>query len=283
MRSHPFLSLLSVSSRGLRSMVTAVALAMTALLAGAVQAAEAQPDHRQGGFPDKVAQGWHWYNEPVAPATPDVPPEQPPALKVTPENATALMTRLQAATREAQNRALMFPSAENFRRYKLLQDFWVEKSSQFAQTSKEALLKYPELDYNTHFSHYNSTAAVRQAQHLARQKVAIRDLSARNGLFYFYRGREPVDVLMGVVVRAFVREYGISLIYVTVDGKVAPELSGSRPDNGQSARMHITQFPALFLVNPGNAQYQALAYGFHSQEDLAEQFLLVASGFARDF
>lgn len=283
MPGRPFLSLLSQPARGLRPALTGVVLALATLFASVAPASEAQPDHRQGGFPDKVAQGWHWYNEPVAPATPDVPPEQPPALAVTPENATALMTRLQAATREAQNRALMFPSAENFRRYKLLQDFWVEKSSQFAQTSKEALLKYPELDYNARFSHYNSTAAVRQAQHLARQKVAIRDLSARNGLFYFYRGREPVDVLMGVVVRAFVREYGISLIYVTVDGKAAPELTGSRPDNGQSARMRITQFPALFLVNPGNAQYQALAYGFHSQEDLAEQFLLVASGFARDF
>jgi conjugal transfer pilus assembly protein TraF len=282
MRSRSFLSLLSRPSRGFRPALTGGVLALATLFAGVAPASEAQPDHRQGGFPDKVAQGWHWYNEPVAPVTPEAPPAQPP-LAVTPENATALMTRLQAATREAQNRALMFPSAENFRRYKLLQDFWVEKSSQFAQTSKEALLKYPELDYNTRFSHYNSTAAVRQAQHVDRQKKAIRELSARNGLFYFYRGREPVDVLMGVVVRAFVREYGISLIYVTVDGKVAPELPGSRPDNGQSARMHITQFPALFLVNPGNAQYQPLAYGFHAQEDLAEQFLLVASGFARDF
>ncbi|AXF78225.1 conjugal pilus assembly protein TraF [Erwinia tracheiphila PSU-1] len=59
-----------------------------------------------------------------------------------------------------------------------------------------------------------------------------------------------MDVLMGVVVRSFVREYGINLICVSVDGKIAPELPGARPDNGQTEAMHITHYPALFLVNP---------------------------------
>ncbi|WP_261643151.1 type-F conjugative transfer system pilin assembly protein TraF [Erwinia mallotivora] len=239
-------------------------------------------DTRLGGFPDSEAQGWIWYNEPVAPDSDEAPPVPPPPV-ISPENATELKEKLQAATKAALDKAIMFPSAENFRRYKLLQDFWAEKSSQFAQSSKEALLKFPELDYNLRYSHYNGTASTRQAMQRQREKEAIVKLSADNGLFYFYRGKEPVDVLMGVVVRSFVKEYGINLIYVSVDGKLAPELPGSRPDIGQTDAMHITHYPALFLVNPRTEAYQPLAYGFHSQEDLASQFLLVATDFAPGF
>ncbi|UXK14275.1 type-F conjugative transfer system pilin assembly protein TraF (plasmid) [Erwinia pyrifoliae] len=253
-------------------------LATAGLIGGHVQAS----DTRLGGFPDSEAQGWIWYNEPVSPDE-DEPPSAPPPSAISPENATELKEKLQAATKAALDKAIMFPSAENFRRYKLLQDFWAEKSSQFAQSSKEALLKFPELDYNLRYSHYNGTASTRQAIQRQREKEALVKLSADNGLFYFYRGKEPVDVLMGIVVRSFVKEYGINLIYVSVDGKFASELPGSRPDVGQTDAMHITHYPALFLVNPRTEAYQPLAYGFHSQEDLASQFLLVATDFAPGF
>ncbi|AXF78224.1 hypothetical protein AV903_23005 [Erwinia tracheiphila] len=60
---------------------------------------------------------------------------------MSPENATELKERLQAAF----DKAITLPSAENFSKYNLLQDFWAEKSLQFAPPSKEALLKFPEL------------------------------------------------------------------------------------------------------------------------------------------
>lgn len=249
------------------------------VVAGSVVGSAWASDTRLGGFPESEAQGWIWYNEPVSPAC----EEPPPPAVISPEKATELKEKLQAATKAALDKAIMFPCAENFRRYKLLQDFWAEKSSQFAQTSKEALLKYPELDYNLRYSYYNGTASARQAIRRQHEKDAIEKLSVDNGLFYFYRGNEPVDVLMGVVVRSFVSEYGINLIYVSVDGKLAPELPESRPDAGQAVSMHITHYPALFLVNPRSEAYQALAYGFHSQEDLASQFLLLATDFSRGF
>lgn len=248
---------------------------LSALSLGAEQA-------RLSGFPKDEAQGWIWYNQPK-PRDSDAALSPPATAPISPQNATALKEKLQAATQAAMDKAMLFPSAEHFRKYKLLQDFWVEKASQFAQTSKVALLKYPELDYNVRYSHYNGTAGLRQTMQRQREKAAIAKLSAENGLFYFYRGKESVDVLMGVVVRAFVKEYGISLIAVSVDSTLAPELPDSRPDTGQSTTLGITHFPAIFLVNPQKAVYQPLAYGFHSQEALASQFLLVATDFARDF
>ncbi len=153
-------------------------LAAAGFIGGYAQAS----DTRLGGFPDSEAQGWIWYNEPVTPDE-DEPPSAPRPSAVSPENATELKEKLQAATKAALDKAIMFPSAENFRRYKLLQDFWAEKSSQFAQSSKEALLKFPELDYNLRYSHYNGTASTRQAMQRQREKDAIKKLSADNGLF----------------------------------------------------------------------------------------------------
>lgn len=65
-------------------------------------------------------------------------PRIPPVMG--PQNASALMEELQAATKVALDKAVMFPSVEHFKAYKLLQDFWAEKASQFTQASKEALL-----------------------------------------------------------------------------------------------------------------------------------------------
>jgi hypothetical protein len=47
--------------------------------------------------------------------------------------------------------------------------------------------------------------------------------------------------------------------------------------------MGISHFPALFLVDPKDESYQPLAYGFITQDDLARQFLDVATGFKPNF
>jgi conjugal transfer pilus assembly protein TraF len=103
------------------------------------------------------------------------------------------------------------------------------------------------------------------------------------GLFYFYRGSNPIDAQMAGVVADFARLRHISLIPVSVDGTVSPQVPDSRPDTGQSARMGISHFPALYLVDPATKDYRPLAYGFMTQDDLAKRFLNVATGFRPNF
>ena len=42
-------------------------------------------------------------------------------------------------------------------------------------------------------------------------------------------------------------------------------------------------FPALMLVEPGSEQYQPLAWGFMTQDDLARRFLDVATDFKAQY
>ena len=229
--------------------------------------------------------GWHWYNEPKKPADTPAPkpapsPQVPDFSKLLPSEQAAVLKRY---TKEALDRAILNPSSENTATFLRWQKFWTDRASMFSQSFAVAQLDHPDLDYNLEHPHYNSTAPLQQASDQAKQAQAISELSAQYGMFYFYRGSDPIDAQMAGVVADFARTRHISLIPVSVDGQISPQVPDSRQDEGQSARMGISHFPALFLVNPASRDFRPLAYGFMTQDDLARRFLNVATGFKPNF
>ncbi|WP_246875874.1 type-F conjugative transfer system pilin assembly protein TraF [Pantoea ananatis] len=190
---------------------------------------------------------------------------------------------LKGYTREALANAILHPTAENTATFLRWQKFWTDHASMFSQSFAVAELDHPDLDYNLEHPHYNSTAPLQQAEDQKAQATAISEIAGQYGLFYFYRGKDPIDAQMAGVVADFCKRHTIRLIPVSVDGVVSPQLPESRPDTGQSARMGITHFPALFLVDPVARKQRPLAYGFMTQDDLARRFLNVATGFKPNF
>ncbi|MFL9148401.1 type-F conjugative transfer system pilin assembly protein TraF [Escherichia coli] len=223
-------------------------------------------------------EGWQWYNPNAEEAEPEPAParQEPPASLTSSEQKKVL----QQATREALDAAILYPSAENFRRFMTLQNFWTDRATDFTQTAKLARLKYPELDYNVKRSHYNGTVEARLTEEKKVQSAVIRQVAQRYGLFFFYRGNNAVDNLMAGVIRAFCDDRGISLMAVSVDGKLSDQLPQSRPDSGQAEKMRVTHFPATFLVDPKTHQWQPLAWGFMSHDDLDRQMVSVLTHFA---
>ncbi|QKJ89295.1 IncF plasmid conjugative transfer pilus assembly protein TraF (plasmid) [Paramixta manurensis] len=228
--------------------------------------------------------GWHWYNEPkIKPAPPapkPVPQAVPDFSKLSPAEQSEV---LKGYTKQALARAILYPTAENTATFLRWQKFWTDHASMFSQSFAVAQLDHPDLDYNLEHPHYNSTAPLQQARDQQDETQAISRLAGQYGLFYFYRGNDPIDAQMAGVVADFARLRHISLIPVSVDGTVSPLVPDSRPDAGQSARMGISHFPALFLVDPKSKNYRPLAYGFMTQDDLAKRFLNVATGFKPNF
>ncbi len=72
----------------------------------------------------------------------------------------------------------------------------------------------------------------------------------------------------------------MTVMPISVDGVINPELPNSQKDRGQAAKMQIRYFPALFLVDPSTGSYHPLAYGFISQDDLAKRLLNRVTDFA---
>lgn len=229
--------------------------------------------------------GWHWYNEPKKKPDPPAPkpqpaPRVPDFSQLSPSQQADV---LKGYTKEALNNAILHPSAENTATFLRWQKFWTDRASMFSQSFAVAQLDHPDLDYNLEHPHYNSTAPLQQARDQEEQTQAISELAGQYGLFYFYRGGDPIDAQMAGVVADFARLRHVSLIPVSVDGTVSPQVPESRQDGGQSARMGITHFPALFLVDPKSKSFRPLAYGFMTQDDLAKRFLNVATGFKPNF
>lgn len=249
-----------------------------------VWAYEGEVDRQQqenvGTYADAPIVGWYWYNEPQPkedkePEDPQIPIRQLPPV--------TQMKVLQQMTYESRVRAIMQPSAENSANYLRLQNFWTQQAGLFTQASQKALLKYPDLDYNLQHSHYNGTAKLQLAETRQRTESAISTLAGRYGLFFFYRGNDAIDNQLAAVVSQFSATYGISLVPISVDGTRSEQLAETRPDTGQARKMGITHFPALILVEPGSEQYQPLAYGFMTQDDLAKRFLSIATDFAPNY
>lgn len=231
--------------------------------------------------------GWHWYNEPKKKPESPKPEAPPPQTPTVPDfskmTAVEQAKVLRAYTMEALNRAILYPTAENTATYLRWQKFWTDRSSMFSQSFAAAQLQHPDLDYNLEYPHYNSMAPYVQTRDQQQRQSAIAELAQEYGLFYFYRGSDPIDVQMAGVVADFARLNHIALIPVTIDGQVAPSVPDSRQDTGQRQAMNVNAFPALFLVSPRTRDYRALAYGFMTQDDLAKRFMNVATGFKPNF
>ncbi|AHM76627.1 type-F conjugative transfer system pilin assembly protein TraF [Yersinia hibernica] len=228
-------------------------------------------------------EGWQWYNPQAEDAEPDDTP--PPELQ---QSLTSLSPSeqkkvLQQATREALDTAILYPSAENFRRFMTMQNFWTDRATDFTQTAKIARLKYPELDYNLKRSHNNGSVQARLTEEKKVQNAAVSQVARQYGLFFFYRGNNAVDNLMAGVIRSFCEDRGISLMAVSVDGKISDQLPQSRPDSGQAEKMNVMHFPATFLVDPRTHQWQPLAWGFMSHDDLDNQIVNVLTHFTPSY
>lgn len=240
------------------------------------QAAESAPF---GTYVDRPIVGWHWYNEPLpkedAPEDDTLPLSAlPPAIQI---------TLLRKLTQDRLSRAILMPTVQHAADYLRLQSRLISLSGQFTQTVKKALLLYPDLDYNLVYSHYNAMAPLQLASAQRRQTNAIYQLAQRYGLFFFYRGLNPLDNQMALIVSQFARHYGLSLVPVSMDGARSDALPQTRRDEGQAAHMGIKQYPALFLIAPDTGHYQPLAYGFITQDDLSRRFLDVATDFQAQY
>lgn len=228
--------------------------------------------------------GWQFYNLPKEPKEKPKPTKEPEKSPIAPsatvpKSAVDKLKFLQAQLEEAKANAVLNPTVENIAKYKVYQDYFVNKSTEFASKWEQMLLAFPNLDYNIQNSFYNNTVPIKAAQERAEQNKAVQAINQNYGVFFFYRGNEPLDRKLAEVIKAFSEQYGLSIVPVSVDGVMSPEYPQSRVDQGQTAKMGVKYFPALFIVNPKKKEYKPLAYGFITQDDLARRVLNVVTNF----
>lgn len=222
---------------------------------------------------------WQFYNLPEKKEVKEKPVIPVKSAESEQEQYMRQMKAVQEKMEAAKATAIMNPTTKNIAVYKTYQDFFTEKASVFSSQWEKTLLEYPHLDYNIQNSHYNATAAVKTAKEREEQAAAVKIVNQQYGIFFFYRGSEPLDNQLAKVVKEFSQQYELAIIPISVDGRISAEYPESKTDTGQFEKMNVRYLPAIFLVEPRKGDFKPLAYGFISQDDLARRMLNVVTDF----
>lgn len=229
----------------------------------------------------KPAVGWQFYNLPKKEKNKKIQPQSEDNKKIlfSELKPSEQLKLIQDKLKEARDTAIMNPTVKNLATYKVYQDYFVEKSSAFSAKWEEMLLTFPDLDYNIKNSFYNATVPIKEAAKRATESKAIEYVNQRYGIFFFYRGKNPLDNKLAEIVKLFGQQYNLSIVPISIDGRINPDFPNSRINQGQAEKMGVKHFPALFLVNPKKEEYKPLSYGFITQDDLARRMLNIVTNF----
>jgi len=188
--------------------------------------------------------------------------------------------KLRGLVEEAKAKAILVPTEVNVRDYISLQNYVAAKATVFSQVWQKVLLDYPDLDLRVVSPTQSAIQSVVYEERRKREIEAIKYFRERYGLLFFYRGNNPLDSELAMVVNTFVQENNISFIPISVDGKALDMFATSgKINSGQAEKLGVRHFPALILVDPGGKKVRPLNYGFISSTELRERFLHLATDF----
>lgn len=225
------------------------------------------------------AHGWLWYDDnKITPVTP-VRKVSTSTKNVTTLSATEQMASLRKAVREAKAKAILTPTDENVANYIELQNSVVNQATKFSQVWQRVLLESPNLDYNVLHPAESQGRKTFYAQHDIAIESAISKYRNKYGMFFFYRGNNPLDRALSNTVSNFTTSEKIALVPISIDGKKLPVFKDSQINRGQAEAIGVKAYPALILVNPKTKETIPINYGFASEEELRERFFQVSTEF----
>ncbi len=218
--------------------------------------------------------GFLWYNLPKA-ATPN----KPSGVSFNQLSYTDKDAVLRFYTMEALHKVRFTHQLEDERVFLALQDYWLKEASIHGALNQKALLYYPEFDFSVnHPTSYLGTKLYDTAQ-IQKQTDTVTRLAKTHGLFFFYRGKNRLDLEQIPILQDFCKKFNFHLIPITVDGQKAQTMPDTRLDDGQATRLGVRYFPAILLVHPETAQFKPVAFGLTTQDVLTRHINMVAHDF----
>lgn len=228
------------------------------------------------------AKGWQWYR---LPPKKEVLQEETHAASTTPEKEEShyqnQMKAFQAIYAEAQAKAVITRDVEDVARAMQLRQFMMEQSKEYGVAFQKALLKYPELSHQLKFPTQESARSIAHDVEKSDQNIAIKNFAKTHGLFFFYKGRDPYAKGMAETIQRFCNNHQMTLIGVPGDGIALDAIKTNIPPEGQFKTWGVKATPALFLYNNTDKTVQPFAYGFMSGNQIAHQFLQLATDYGQ--
>ena len=214
--------------------------------------------------------GWHWYNE-----VQEIKDKKDELIsRVAQMSPQQQMKLLQSITKSLKDQAILSGEPQDIYRYKQIQDFWVNKATQFTMGWEKMLLNHPELNYALSHPSANILASAMQSDVHDKEEALMKYASENLGLLVFYRKGTSQDAMFLEIIQDFAKKYHIALISQPINLNNGLE---------KAQALGINFFPALLMVNPATEKTRVLSYGFKSQEELLRRFMIMFNGWKPNF
>ncbi|WP_082656928.1 MULTISPECIES: conjugal transfer protein TraF [unclassified Sphingopyxis] len=217
-------------------------------------------------------------------------PKPRPSTKPAPAVASAAASeRLAAISKqldELKARAILEPSEQNVTAYIRFQREQLDRASTFSDVWQRTMWQNPELDYT--LQRPVSTLAKRAwiDNRKAEQEAALRNLSRRYGIFYFYAQSCGACDIFAPILKSLATSSGFNVVAVSMDGGPNGVFPNYVVDVGQHAKMGLTSkaTPALVLYDTVNRRPIPIGTGILSADEITERiFTLTSTKVGSDF
>ena len=223
-------------------------------------------------FWESHAKGWHWYE-----SNPSPDDNQAPSTTPAPSpTATEALAQIQAALKEAKAEAMLDPTPEHVATYSALQNLSVEQATQFGQVWQQVIWQTPSLNYSLAHPTNQLAQQVQVDQARAQNQQSLKQLAKQYGLFFFFAGSCPYCHRFAPTIKDVQDTYGFSVVPVSLDGGNLPEYPNPERDSGQAALFHVSQWPAVFLVDPKAKKIIPITFGLISEDELTQRIVNLA-------
>ncbi len=218
-----------------------------------------------GNYYAEHAVGWHWYDDPKEQKS-----VKKPAPQLNPKDPNVVVANARQKITTALNQVIADPTIENLERYIKLQEELGNRAEKVADLWEQVLLKNPALNYSLTHPTNNVALQVYHEEESKKKEEALKIFAKQTGLFFFYRSTCAYCQRFAPILKHFAERNGISVIPITLDGRVLPEFPESKEDSGQAAQFHVTTTPSLFAVNPYTQKAYPVAQGLTSETELRD-------------
>ncbi|ARU14978.1 conjugal transfer protein TraF [Croceicoccus marinus] len=194
-------------------------------------------------------------------------------------SAVEKLDAITATLRELKARAIIEPTPANVTAYIRFQRRQLDQAALFSDVWQRAIWQYPELDYT--LQRPVSTLGKRQWQDArkAERDAAMRSLSARYGLFYFFAQSCGACEVMSPIVRSVTSTWNITVRAISTDGGPSKQFPDYTVETNQRARMGLEPkvTPAVVLWDAKNQRAIPIGYGVMSADELQDRIYLLTS------
>ncbi|NNH79195.1 conjugal transfer protein TraF [Acinetobacter sp. ANC 5380] len=272
----------------------------------------AQP--QSGNFYDRRSEGWFWYEDPELKKKKlleeqqrqqqqqQPPKQQPPkqvdivnpntgvvnepiVIQAAPSKPKALSVEwLKQQMPVALQSALDNPLDSNGRptkeveTYMYMQRLALDKSQNFSKAAKTVTETNPFLDENSRIPMDTASNRVFVAAHDNDKKEALKYLSQRTGLWFFYDVSCSFCSSQYEFLKDFKIENNFKVQNISMDGRKLPKMTASDivlPDRGQAVNLKLKITPSIVLLAPPNNFY-VVSQGLITPSSLESKILLIA-------